>query len=50
MYVNPEHLKHAQWMTCPVSMLAMQELGCIQLPVIVYRSLQHGAVHCHAAT
>ncbi len=45
-----EHLKHAQWMTCPVSMLAMQELGCIQLPVIVYRSLQHGAVHCHAAT
>ncbi len=29
-------------MTCPVSMLAMQELGCFQLPGIVYRSLQHG--------
>ncbi len=36
--------------TCPVSMLAMQELGCFQLPGIVYRSLQHGAVHYHAAT
>ncbi len=35
---------------CPVSMLAMQELGCFQLPGIVYRSLQHGAVHYHAAT
>ncbi len=33
-----------------VSMLAMQELGCFQLPGIVYRSLQHGAVHYHAAT
>ncbi len=31
-------------------MLAMQELGCFQLPGIVYRSLQHGAVHYHAAT
>ena len=38
------------WLTCPVSMLAMQELGCFQLPGIVYRSLQHGAVHYHAAT
>ncbi len=28
----------------------MQELGCFQLPGIVYRSLQHGAVHYHAAT
>ncbi len=31
-------------------MLAMQELGCVQLPGIVYRSLQHWAVHYHAAT
>ncbi len=30
-------LKHAQWLTCPASMLAMQELGCFQLPGIVYR-------------
>ncbi len=50
VYADPEHPKHAQWMTCPVSMLAMQELGCFQLPGIVYRSLQHGAVHYHAAT
>ncbi len=35
---------------CPVSMLAMKELGCFQLPGVVYRSLQHGAVHYHAAT
>ncbi len=41
---------NAHWVTCPVSMLAMQELGCFQLPGIVYRSLQHGAVHYHAAT
>ncbi len=39
VYADPEHLKHAQWVTCPVSMLAMQELGCSQLPGIVYRSL-----------
>ncbi len=36
--------------TCPVSMLVMQELGCFQLPGIVYRSLHHGAVHYHATT
>ncbi len=48
IYADPEHLKHAQWVTYPVSMLAMQELGCFQLPGIVYRSLQHGAVHYHA--
>ncbi len=48
--LDPEHPKHAQWVTYPVSMLAMQELGCFQLPGIVYRSLQHGAVHYHAAT
>ncbi len=50
IYADPEHPKHAQWMTYPVSMLAMQELRCFQLPGIVYRSLQHGAVHYHAAT
>ncbi len=50
VYADPEHPKHAQWVTCPVSMLVMQELGCFQLPGIVYRSLQHGAVHYHAAT
>ncbi len=27
--------QNAQWVTCPVSMLAMQELGCFQLPGIV---------------
>ncbi len=47
---DPEHLKRAPWVSCPVSMLAMQELGCFQLPGIVYRSLQHRAVHYHAAT
>ncbi len=31
-------------------MLAMQELGCFQLPGIVYKYLKHGAVHYHAAT
>ncbi len=25
VYTDPEHPKHAQWVTCPVSMLAMQE-------------------------
>ncbi len=45
-----QHPKHAQWVTCLVSMLVMQELGCFQLPGIVYRSLQHGAVHYHNAT
>ncbi len=49
-YADSEHPKHAQWVTCPVSMLAMQELGWFQLPGIVYRSLQHEAVHYHAAT
>ncbi len=50
VYADPKHPKYAQWVTCPVSMLAMQELGCVQLPGIVYRSLQHGAMHYHAAT
>ncbi len=31
VYADPEHPKHAQWVTCLVSMLAMQELGCFQL-------------------
>ncbi len=44
LYADSEHSKHARWVTCPVSMLAMQELGCFQFPGIVYRSLQHGAV------
>ncbi len=35
VYADPEHPKNAQWVTCPVSMLAMQELGCFQLPGIV---------------
>ena len=30
----PEHPKHAQWVTCPVSMLAMQELGCFEVMVV----------------
>ena len=47
---DPEHPKHAQWVTCLVSMLAMQELGYFQLPGIMYRSLQHRAMHYHAAT
>ncbi len=50
LYSDPEHPKHAQWLTCPVTMLTMLELGCFQLPGIVYRSLQHGAVHYHATT
>ncbi len=28
VYADPEHPKHAQLVICPVSMLAMQELGC----------------------
>ncbi len=38
VYADPEHTKHAQWVTCTVSMLAMQELGffsasrnCVQI-------------------
>ncbi len=33
-----------------VEYAAMQELGCFQLPEIVYISFQHGAMHYHAAT
>ncbi|CDQ67590.1 unnamed protein product [Oncorhynchus mykiss] len=36
--------------TCLVSMQAMEELEHFQLPGIVYRFLQHGAVHYHAET
>jgi hypothetical protein len=48
--VDPEHPKHAQWMTCLVSMQAMKELGYLQLPGIVYRSWRHRAMHYHAET
>jgi hypothetical protein len=41
---------YVQWVTCLVSMQAMEELGHFQLPGIVYRSLRHGAVHYHAET
>ena len=47
---DPEHPKHAQWMTCLVCMQAMEELGHFQLQGIVYRSLRHGTVHYHAET
>ncbi len=43
--MSSEYADHA-W----TGMLTMHELGCIQLPEIVYRSVQHGAVHYHAAT
>jgi hypothetical protein len=50
LHVDPEHPKHAQWVAFLVSMQAMEELGHFQLPGIVYRPLQHGAVHYHAET
>jgi hypothetical protein len=50
VHVNPEHPKHAQWVTCLVSTQVMEELGHFQLPGIVYRSLRHGAVPYHAET
>ena len=50
VHINPGHPKHTQWLKCLVSMQAMEKLGHIQLPGIVYRSLQHGAVHYHAKT
>jgi hypothetical protein len=31
VHVDPEHHKHAQWVTCLVSMQAMEELGHFQL-------------------
>ena len=36
VHVDPEHPKHAQWVTCLVSMQTMEELGQFQLPGIVY--------------
>ena len=48
VHVNPEDPKHPQWVTCLVSMQAMEELEHFQLPGIAYRFLQHGAVHYHA--
>ena len=38
VHFDPEHPKHAQWVTCLVSMQAMEELGHLQLPGFVYRS------------
>jgi hypothetical protein len=48
--VDPEDSKHFQWVTCLVSMQAMEELGHFQLPGIVCCSLQLGAMHDHAKT
>jgi hypothetical protein len=50
VHVDPEHPKHAQWVTCLVNVQAMEELGHFKLPGIVYRSLRHGAVYYHAET
>ena len=44
VHINPEHPKHANCVTFLVRMQAMKELGHFQLPRIVYRSLQHGAL------
>ena len=50
VHIDPEHPKCAQCVTCLVSMTALEELRHFQLPGIVYRSLQYGAVHSHAET
>ena len=50
VYVNPDHPKHAQCVTCLVSMEIIEEQGHFQLPEIVYRSLRHGAVRYHVET
>jgi hypothetical protein len=50
VHVDPDHSKHAQWVTCLVNMQAMEELGHFQLAGIVYRSLRHGAMHYLAET
>ena len=50
VHVGPENPKHAQWVTCLVSMQAMEEMGNFQLPGNVHRSLRHGAVYYHAET
>ena len=38
VHVDPEHPEHAQWVTCLVSIHAMEELGHFQLLRIVYRA------------
>jgi hypothetical protein len=43
VHSDPEHPKHAQLVTCLVSMQAMEELGHFQLPGIVYRFLRYHA-------
>jgi hypothetical protein len=50
VHVDQEDPKYAQWVTCLVSMQAMEQLGHFQLQGIVYRFLLHGAVHYHAET
>jgi hypothetical protein len=37
--IDLEHPKHAQWVTCLLSVQAMEELGHFQLLGIVYRPL-----------
>jgi hypothetical protein len=39
VHIDPEHPKHAQRVTCLVSMQVMKELGHFQHLGIVYRSL-----------
>ena len=46
VHVDTEHPKNTQWVTCLVSMQAMEELVHFQLPEIVYRSLPQGALSC----
>jgi hypothetical protein len=41
VYVDPEHPKHAQCVTCLVSMQALEKLGHFQFPGIVHRASQH---------
>ena len=48
VHIDPEHPKHAQWVTGQVSLHAMKELGQFPLLGIVYRSLLHGAMHYHS--
>lgn len=50
VYADPEHIKHVQWVTSLVSLLAMYKQEGFRLSEIVYRYLQHEAAHYHAAT
>jgi hypothetical protein len=50
VHIDPEHPIDAQWVTCLVTMQAMEDLGHFQLPGIVYSSLKHWAVYYHAET